>query len=198
MRLLMILMLPVALAACPATLSDWTIEDRSFVVGLDAASPEGGPSVDAGSSDAATEGGDGDAGSSLGDGDATPAPEEASGSSSGSSSGSTSSSGSSSGATVACDGAGLSVHHTGTGLTWTDCVPVGTYDAAEALKACETWCAVNGCSSCSTGSRCGIEYIVGQTATVAQMGWSWLAPNAGNAVSIDPTQPSCTLVGTWN
>jgi len=113
-----------------------------------------------------------------------------------------------SGGTVSlpCDGAGLSTHHVGVdNLTWQDCVPVGTYNQAQATKACETWCATAGCGGCfSPGSICGSQYTtIGQVGIsgpdVIMMGWSWKAPDAGNTIKIDPiTQLSCPATGQWD
>ena len=124
-----------------------------------------------------------------------------SGGSSGSSSGS--SGGSSSGSSnVPCDGGGLSTHHTGTGSTWTDCVPIGTYDQAEAIKACQAWCAANGCyAACFSTSVCGGENAVfGVSAGMtAEMGWSWMvAATAGDVERVDLNTGACTTAGTWN
>lgn len=45
----------------------------------------------------------------------------------------------------ACDGGPLYLHHVGLlGLTWQDCVPTGTYDAAQALAACAVYAAATG------------------------------------------------------
>jgi len=39
-----------------------------------------------------------------------------------------------------CDGGSIYLHHAGLdGVTWQDCVPTGTYDAAQALAACEAY-----------------------------------------------------------
>jgi len=39
-----------------------------------------------------------------------------------------------------CDGGPVYLHHAGLdGVTWQDCVPTGTYDAAQALAACEAY-----------------------------------------------------------
>lgn len=110
-------------------------------------------------------------------------------------------------------GCTLVTHSNGMGQTWQDCVALATYDSAQATKACNAWCAANGCvcanpgsatnPCCFSASFCGVQYMAGQVGTsgssVVLMGWSWTAPNAGNATSVDPvTQNSCTVVGTWN
>lgn len=108
------------------------------------------------------------------------------------------------GAPLPCGGVGLVTHRTGTGLTWTDCVPEGTRDNAQAARACSTWCAVEGCAgACWEAQFCGVRYVVGQVglsgSDVVLRGWAWEAPNAGDVVDVDPiTQNRCTAVGTWN
>jgi hypothetical protein len=125
-------------------------------------------------------------------------------SSTGGSSGSGGALGSGGAVVIPCNGAGLSTHHTGLGQTWTDCTPTGTYTNAEVLKACDVWCAAKSCAGCFGGSiACngGIEaFVLGQVdaTTGALMGWSQMAPNAGNVVSIPSSQSSCPTVGTWN
>ena len=48
-------------------------------------------------------------------------------------------------------GCALVTHDNGLGQTWQDCVPLGTYDQAQAMKAC----AVSGEKSCLVVSVCG-------------------------------------------
>jgi hypothetical protein len=133
-----LLVLPAALTACPALLSDWTID--------------GGPTDDA-SADAL--GHDAAGGSSSGpsgsldasiDADAGPAPEEAAAPDSGPDAGESGLSDSGrndSGPADAgpCDGGPLVSHSNGVGQTWQDCVPLDTYNAAQALEACEAYAA---------------------------------------------------------
>ena len=157
-------------------------------------------------------GGNSSSGSSSGSGSSSSgsssgSSNSSSSSSSSGSSSSSSSSGSSSGTTLPCDGAGLSTHHTGTGLTWTDCVSIGTYDSSEAMKACQVWCATNGCAAGTSGvcfvytanGNCfgaGAVWAQAQGST-ASMAWSWQAPSAGQTIRMDSSQ-ACTTVGSWN
>lgn len=208
-----LLALPVVLAGCPALLSDWTLVGTNDLAdsGADPAvldgNGEAGPEADA---RGRADGRDGtvkdeDAGSGTDSGDHYPdvGPDDA-----GSGDGAADTEGGGPGQDASlCDGAGLSTHHTGLGQTWTDCVPPGTHDAAEASKACNAWCAVNGClapnpppaSQCSIGSFCGVSYTVGQVGisgpNVKMMGWA----NDGEVVTINPvTQTSCTQAGSWD
>jgi hypothetical protein len=48
-------------------------------------------------------------------------------------------------------------HSNGMGQTWTDCVPLGTYDEVQAAKACEAYVAV-------MGGQCGADCIAGYSA----------------------------------
>lgn len=48
-----------------------------------------------------------------------------------------------------CDGGPLYLHHVGLkGLTWQDCVPTGTYDAAQAIAACTAYSAAVSGGAC--------------------------------------------------
>jgi hypothetical protein len=52
----------------------------------------------------------------------------------------------------ACDGGALYLHSAGLGgVTWRDCAPTGTYDAAEALAACAVYAAATGAQAVSNG-----------------------------------------------
>ena len=100
-------------------------------------------------------------------------------------------------------GCALVTHDNGAGQTWQDCVPLGTYDEAQAMKACEAWSvAVGGGTSCFvyvSGSTCssGTLSRVRTSSTSAGfiMQWFWLAPKAGD---VSKLMSSCTDVGTWN
>jgi hypothetical protein len=155
------------------------------------------------------------------DADAGPAPEEAgttsssgssgssgtTSSSSGSSSGGSSSSSSSSGGSSSsssggpCDGGPAVTHSAGiAGVTWQDCVPLGTHTGPQALKACTAWCAANsagGCNNCVEGIICNsYNGWSGQTGNnpPTVVSWLWLAPNAGEVTD----SPTCGASGTWD
>lgn len=132
--------------------------------------------------------GDGGSGSSSG----------GSSSSSSSSSGGSSSSSSSSGATSACDGGPSYVHDAGNGVTWTDCVPTGTRTEAEAMAACEAWCAASNCTSpCVEVTDCystGGVLVSTDLVKNNEVGWSYSGSYAGKMLS----ETTCIATGTWN
>ena len=78
-------------------------------------------------------------------------------------------------------------------------MPTGTYDQAEALKACQVWCAANGCfAACYDHAGCsGENLIVGQIASgsTTQMGW---LESAGSVTNINLVTGMCAVVGTWD
>jgi hypothetical protein len=163
---------------------------------------DGAMVADAGSKpEAAAESG----GSGSSSGDSSP------GSSSGSSSGcssSSSSSGSSSGPSGPCDGAPLVTHQDGVGQTWTDCIPMGTYNSLQATKACVAYCTANTCdgglSYCIPGgslSTCDdtLQVVTAfNTVTNEYVAWSWTAPYDGSLFEVPKGQDSCLPTGTWN
>jgi len=98
------------------------------------------------------------------------------------------------GGTQATDaGCTLVTHDNGAGQTWQDCVSLGTHDRTQAVKACEAWCAENGCT-CFAGNVCGEFRVLGHSADV-MLGWSW---EASNVVHVSASQTSCTVLDTWN
>jgi hypothetical protein len=144
------------------------------------------------------------------DADAGPAPEEAdssggagsTGGSGGTSGvdGSSGAGGSDGGVSIPCDGAGLFTHHTGTGSTWTDCVPAGTYDLAQAMKACKT----SGAARCIDAQGCGAGnlVVIGYNAAVTQCvgGWGYggLAVGFTSSVAYCSGCPSSASGPTWD
>jgi hypothetical protein len=100
--------------------------------------------------------------------------------------------GSSTGGTGGCE----VTHDNGVGQTWQDCVPLGTYDNTQALKACEAWCAVVGCASCWTAPACNQTLVVmseiesgGDTTRIA---WSRTSDAVWQVGTL-----GCISAGTW-
>jgi len=98
----------------------------------------------------------------------------------------------------------LVTHSTGLGQTWEDCTTVGTHDATEAAKACETWCAASGCTgSCTQLSLSSGTYIAEQEPTSngsIVTAWGYYGTNTGNVFRIvyNPSPNAGAVVGTWN
>jgi hypothetical protein len=96
-------------------------------------------------------------------------------------------------------------HDNGLGQQWTDCVPLGTYNLAQALKACAAYCAVNSClpdagGACinnpGEGAECGNAEFV--TAQFGDTVWQYAGSYAGYArPSTSATCPGPPLP-TWN
>ena len=151
------LLLPLALASCPAVLSDWALGTGA----TDAASDATNPKVTGGGSSSGDESG---SGSSSGANSGSPSSGSLSGLSSGSSSGradaglapeeatthvaepdagvdaegpdaaADSATGAESGDVGGC---ALVTHVNGLGQAWQDCAPLGTFDMVEAMNACQ-------------------------------------------------------------
>ncbi len=105
------------------------------------------------------------------------------------------------GAVEADAGCALVTHDNGAGQTWQDCVPLGTYNQEQAMKACEAWAVAVGGVGCTaiTGTRCGTLARVDaeNAARTFVMQWRWQGSDAGNTIrSTDITV--CTVIGTWN
>lgn len=110
------------------------------------------------------------------------------------------------GAAIPCDGAGISTHDTGLGVSWQDCVPVGTHDVAQASAACNAWCAEHDCFSHDPQNHCftascggGSEFWFGQTVAIAGpdavlTGWSM---SSGEVVHMT-VSGSCPVIGAWD
>jgi hypothetical protein len=66
-------------------------------------------------------------------------------------------------------------HSDGLGQTWTDCVPLGTYNEAQAMKACEAWTVATDASvgSCVVNSCSGEMFVENE---VAGRIWSYAGP----------------------
>jgi hypothetical protein len=103
----------------------------------------------------------------------------------------------------------LVTHSTGLGQTWQDCVPLGTYNEEQAMKACEAWCASGGnCIPCTSGGRfcedseTSSNYIAGaittpRSTTIA--GWAFAGSNVGHTMNVNPSNAlSCAQNGMWD
>jgi hypothetical protein len=94
-------------------------------------------------------------------------------------------------------------HDNGVGQTWQDCEPLGTYNNAQAFKACEAWwCASNGgctadppANSCYTAPACGETLAVrSSNGEGAYAAWS---RRDGNVWLTDSLGGGCIWGGTW-
>ncbi len=150
-----VFVLPVALTGCPQLLSDWTVAPG----GTEDISPEtSSPSPEAGR--------DADEGRDAAESGAMP--KEAS---------------ADSGAADAMleDACTPATHNNQEGQTWTDCVPLGTYNEAQAMKACAAFAAsvvplVISCTDSSCGSGAETVEAIGTGLTVF---WAYAGPSAG-------------------
>jgi hypothetical protein len=96
-------------------------------------------------------------------------------------------------------GCALVTHTNGLGQTWQDCVPLSTYDKAQATKACEAWCAVNGGCACQNGTLCNDSHErVFVYRNTFFMSWPWQGTNAGDAVQSGAGCDPYLLIGKWN
>jgi hypothetical protein len=90
-------------------------------------------------------------------------------------------------------------HNTGLGQQWTDCVPLGTYNLEQALKACAAYCTSISCTCIDNpgeASYCGnAEFVTTQNGTTA---WQYQGSFAGYArPSTSSTCPGPPMP-TWN
>jgi hypothetical protein len=85
----------------------------------------------------------------------------------------------------------LVTHDNGLGQTWQDCVPLGTHDEAQAMKACKA----SGATSCFLGStvdpKCG-SVIMGMIANGCNGVWGYAGATSGLARG---GVPVCTCPG---
>lgn len=147
----------------------------SFTVSLD--TPDGGHAADAlaaaggapvvGFGGAASGGAPSSGGASAGGSSGSPDEADAGGHGSGSG-----------GATVENDaGSGVPLcgtlpvvtHDNGNQQTWQDCVPLGTYNEAQAMKACKA----SGAVMCILNKRCGVGAVQGWNADVSHLIGEW-------------------------
>lgn len=108
-----------------------------------------------------------------------------------------------------CDGGPVYTHGagaddpTGGSITWTDCVPLATFNETEATKACNAWCTKYACvGACSTtSSYCGRTMAVAVTPDSANggpAGWEWIAPHVGSVTYVNALSGPCAFGGGWN
>ena len=86
-------------------------------------------------------------------------------------------------------------HSNGLGQTWTDCVPSGTYDLSEAMRACKA----SGAERCIDSQGCGAGNLVvigyGVTACVGSWGYGgFVAGFTRSAADCG----ACPISGAWN
>ena len=74
-------------------------------------------------------------------------------------------------------GCAVVTHHNGLGQTWQDCVALGTYDQAQAMKACKASDAAQciDAQGCGAGTSVVIGYDVGTTRVVGAWGYAGYA-----------------------
>jgi hypothetical protein len=90
----------------------------------------------------------------------------------------------------------LQAHSTGTGATWSDCVPIGTHNNSQAQQACATWCAsgdVRCIGGCFAAVICGSDAVVGEK-TGVMLAWYF----DGTVQQVAKSQTSCSVIGTWD
>ncbi len=82
------------------------------------------------------------------------------------------------------------MHMDGVGQSWTDCTPLGTYDEAEAMRACEAYVASTpgavcdqppGSAACSGAASCWWATRYGGANNLS-MNWAYAGANAGHVV----------------
>lgn len=103
------------------------------------------------------------------------------------------------------DGGTVYTHNNGAGQAWQDCVPLGTYDMAEAIAACGAFCKDGSCT-CSWGNAelpggadAGTEHIAqAYDNTMKKITWTWVwdGPYAGRAAGDGNYPPYGNLV-SW-
>lgn len=95
-------------------------------------------------------------------------------------------------ATGGTTGCTLVTHDNGLGQTWQDCVPLGTHDQAQALKAC----VASGAGMCLALNGCGAIYweIRGYTTDGSQVIGFWMygGPSAGYVNAAACGAPPCS------
>lgn len=202
--LAIMLVLPVTLTGCPALLSDWSVAADTAAV--DASADAWGPEAAAGGSGSDI-GGSGGSSGSAGDlsaggaGGSGGALGSRGGSSGSAGSGGSSSSGGASGSTGtggAFDACALVTHDNGIGQAWQDCVPLGTYDEAQAMKACKASgapnCRLSGCSADIHSMVCGTD---ASGSSYYGGCWGYASSSAGHVVDAASAGGCPISSGTW-
>jgi hypothetical protein len=114
-------------------------------------------------------------------------------------------------------GSACAVHSNGVGQTFEDCVPSGTYDAPQALRACAAFaggsasCTIQSCSPVGSGPDEGVPGNGGPNKTVTGQAacstgasacdcWTFSGENAGLVQSTTSTKcdPCAKGAGVWN
>lgn len=193
--LLAVLLLPALLAGCPATLSDWPVASSEGVIDV----PDG--QVEAGlTPEIVVDGSTADiepvveptAEASVGRADVGPIADP-----DGSISLPDVGPGVDTGSVDSADSACASVTHSnGVGQFWQDCVPLGTYTAEQAIKACAA--TTGDAAKCGVAPACppGIGAVA--TGYMTSSMWEYEGPLVGRVFQ---GQAGCTPTGgtsTWN
>jgi hypothetical protein len=99
---------------------------------------------------------------------------------------------------TACDGGPSYKHSSSVGGEWTDCVLPYTYNADQAMKACQAYCAPYGCT-CSVSSVCGRNMVLASPGVAGRgEGWGYEPPTGGQGSVVGKiVATDCTLDGTW-
>ena len=187
-NVLTLLLLPIGLAGCPATLSDWSIASDESVTDA----PDGqvdGP-ADAGSvPDSAADGLAVDSTPVMGDqvdadagADDAPAPQD----------GAPAPDAASAPETGACTSV---THADGVGQSWQDCTPLGTYTAEQAIRACAAY--TGDASKCEVATTCPDGTAVVDSGFTSYV-WEYEGPLVGRVFE---GQAGCSPMGgtsVWN
>lgn len=95
----------------------------------------------------------------------------------------------------------LVTHNNSAGQTWQDCAPLGTYNEAEATKACGAWADAHS-GTCAIGTCASIyksAYVQTSHALQAQfLYWTWEGPNAGEIQESTTLGGTCVTVTPWS
>jgi len=116
-----------------------------------------------------------------------------------------------------CSGSACAVHSNGVGQTFEDCVPSGTYDGPQALRACAAFaggsasCTIQSCSPVGPGPDEGVpgnggpnEAVTGRAACSTGASvcdcWTFSGENAGRVQSTTSTtcDPCAKGADAWN
>lgn len=95
-------------------------------------------------------------------------------------------------------GCALVTHDNGLGQTWQDCVPLGTYNETQAMKACEASgapnCRLSGCTADTHSMVCGID----ASGSFAYGGcWGYTDLSAGHVVPAASAGGCPITTGSW-
>jgi len=91
------------------------------------------------------------------------------------------------------DACALVTHDNGIGQTWQDCVPLGTYNQEQAMKACEAF--TGDSKACAVAIGCGASFgdVIRSTLyPEVDYFWTYSGNHAGNVGM------SCAVDRTWN